>query len=80
MLIFVIFYLIGLINSYPYFPECSKFNSDALVLNTLNGKIIGKCYNVTVNYGSKPQSTNQVLTWLGNFIENKLLLYYKRDV
>jgi len=41
---------------------------------------IGKCYNVTVNYGSKPQSTNQVLTWLGNFIENKLLLYYKRDV
>ena len=33
----------------------------------------GTCYNVTVNYGSKPQSTNQVLTWLGNFEKNKLL-------
>ena len=65
MFIWVIFFLIGLCNSYPYFPECSTYNSDSLVLNTLNGKIKGKCYNVTINYGSKPQATNQVLTWLG---------------
>jgi carboxylesterase type B len=52
-------------HSYPYFPECSCFNSEATILNSNNGKIKGTCYNVTVNYGSKPKSSNQVLTWLG---------------
>lgn len=49
---------------YPYYPECSTFDPNATILNSLNGKIQGKCYNVPVNYGNKPQTTNQVLTWL----------------
>ncbi len=60
--------LISLSNAYPYFSECSpslkKLNTKTTVLETLNGKVKGTCYNVTVNYGSKPKSSNQVLTWL----------------
>ena len=48
---------------YPYFPECS-IDPNVTVLTTLNGKVQGKCFNVTVNYGSKPKNTNQVMNWL----------------
>lgn len=55
---------INLYQSYPYYPECATFNPNSTILNTLNGKISGKCYDVSVNYGSKPLETSQVLTWL----------------
>ena len=64
----IIFVLNSFTNCYPYFPECSSSlinNKNTTVLETLNGKVKGTCYNVTVNYGSKPKSSNQVLTWLG---------------
>lgn len=60
----ICFALIFLIitEAYPYFPLCSSSSSN--ILTTLNGKISGACYNVTVNYGSKPKSYNQVMTFL----------------
>ena len=62
-----IIFIISLLNStlsYPYFPECSNLTVNSTILNTLNGKIKGACYDVTVNYGSKNPETSQVLTWL----------------
>lgn len=57
--------LSNLVRSYPYFPECdNSIGSNVTLINSLNGKIQGKCYNVTVNYGSKAKSSNLVLTWL----------------
>lgn len=56
--------LLQIISSYPYFPECSNYESDSVILNTLNGKVEGACYNVTVNYGSKSPESSRVLTWL----------------
>lgn len=53
-----------LIHSYPYFPECKTYDSNSTLLTTLNGKIKGACYDVTVNYASKKPEINRVLTWL----------------
>ncbi len=52
-------------NSYPYFPTCASFDSRVTLLSTLNGKIQGRCSNVTVNYASKPKTSTPVLSFLG---------------
>jgi len=52
------------VDTYPYFPVCSSVNSNSLVVNTLNGKVKGACYNVTVNYASKQPTTTPVLSFL----------------
>lgn len=45
--------------------DCKSINQNSLVLTTLNGKIKGACYNYTINYQSKPKSTdNPIVTWL----------------
>ena len=64
ILIIIKFYLFTLINAYPYYQTCITHNTNATILNSLNGKIQGACYNVTVNYCYKPNETNQILTWL----------------
>ena len=65
MLIFLSLF-VSLANAYPYFSLCSSsVDPNATLLNTLNGQVKGSCYNVTVNYGSKPKESSQVLTWLG---------------
>ena len=65
MKIFFLLIAIHSIQSYPYFPLCSSEDqSDSVVLSTLNGNIEGACYNVTVNYASRPLIYNQVMTWL----------------
>lgn len=67
--IFVILLLNVLLNnSYPYFPTCSSSplltSSNLTILNTLNGDVQGTCYNITVNYASKPKANTPVMTWL----------------
>lgn len=45
-------------------PSCKNINSNALTLNTKNGKVKGSCFNVAINYASKPKSVNNpLLTW-----------------
>ena len=47
-------------------PLCKNINQTALILNTLNGKVKGLCYNKPIYYASKSTSTNNpVLNWLG---------------
>ena len=48
-------------NSYPYFPKCNEIQIDT-VLTSLNGKINGSCFNITVNYATKSE-TKPILTW-----------------
>ena len=64
------FLLVSLLNSaiviaYPYFPACKTFNKNATLLTTFNGKVQGGCFNVTVNYASKPTANIPIVTFLG---------------
>ena len=55
-----------LIHSYPYFNKCAEFESNLFikVLNTLNGKIKGECYNVPVSYSNGSKIYSNVFNWL----------------
>jgi len=45
-------------------PLCASVDSNLTLLNTLNGKVRGSCYNPTIYYETKPISTiNPILTW-----------------
>lgn len=45
-------------------PLCSTHVENSTVLNTLNGKIKGNCYNITTNFANKPKINTPILTWL----------------
>jgi len=66
ILIKIIFLSYYTVNSYPYWPTClsSNINNETLILTTLNGQVKGSCYNVTVNYASKPKETKPILSFL----------------
>ena len=54
------------VSSPLYYPNCNNTNVNATVLNTLNGKVQGACFTITVNYSSyKPNLSQNLLTWLG---------------
>jgi hypothetical protein len=49
----------------PSYPKCNSFNQDATILNSLDGKIQGACYNIPISTSYKVTTTkNPVLTWL----------------
>jgi carboxylesterase type B len=62
LFIFTILIQIFKSNSLNY-PFCSSQN--LTILNSLNGKVQGACYNITINYANKSPTTDAVLTWLG---------------
>ena len=43
---------------------CESINKNVLILTTLNGQIKGSCNNIGINYANKPDSANQILSWL----------------
>ena len=50
---------------YLSYPRCTNIITTNTVLNSLNGRVQGACYSVTVNYGGyKPNVAKNVLTWL----------------
>ncbi len=59
---FLIFsFFVKLACSYPYFPRCDDIQTDA-ILTSLNGKIKGSCFNITVNLATKSES-KPILSW-----------------
>lgn len=50
--------------SYPYYPLCSTDTTNNTILTTLNGQIKGECYNISINYASKPFNTIPIIIWL----------------
>jgi carboxylesterase type B len=61
----IIFFLNMLINLAKTDSVCEIYNENILILTTLNGKIIGSCENIAINYANKPMSTiNPVLKFL----------------
>jgi hypothetical protein len=60
---FLLFFLFLITISNAY-PMCKSFSTNELVLNTLNGRIQGTCYDVTVNYALKRPEQKQVISWL----------------
>jgi len=66
-LIFILIIRLNLIQSQLNYPHCSSEirNSQITILNTLNGKVQGSCYNLSIYYATKPTSTNNpILVWL----------------
>ncbi len=65
-IIFILFSLfIKSIESYPYFPLCLSFDSNATILNTLNGQVKGRCSNITIKYATKPTEYKPIVSFLG---------------
>jgi hypothetical protein len=64
MIIFFLLFSLFLITISNAYPMCKSINTNEFVLNTLNGRIQGTCYDVTVNYALKRPETKQVISWL----------------
>ena len=62
---FIIFILCQYGTPYTYYNKCNiDPNSDLKVLDTLNGKIKGECYNVPVSYSNGSKIYSNVFNWL----------------
>ena len=58
-------FLISLAFGFLSYPRCNNIIGSATVLNSLNGRVQGACYNIAVSYGgTKPNMNKNVLTWL----------------
>ena len=69
-MILKIFFQISSLITFSYcqlgYPKCNGINNNATILSSLNGKVQGACYNVTLDYGGNKSNINKnVLTWLG---------------
>jgi carboxylesterase type B len=53
----------GIINSY-HFTKCNINDPNSNILETLNGKVKGECYNISVSYADGTKTYSNVMNWL----------------